>query len=106
MPVYVYRCDDCGAKVEKRQSFSDAPLTTCEVCGGGLRKLLVPPVVIFKGPGFYSTDHRAGSATNGQNGDSEKTESTKPESGDAAKKDQPAKSEASSEVKASKSADG
>src|SRR5262245_10873124 len=59
MPVYVYRCADCGAEIERRQSYSDAPLTTCESCSGPLRRLLFPAGVIFKGSGWYSTDSRA-----------------------------------------------
>jgi putative FmdB family regulatory protein len=60
MPIYVYRCADCNAEIEKRQSFSDAPLTTCESCGGHVRRVLQPAGVIFKGSGFYSTDNRNG----------------------------------------------
>ena len=59
MPVYVYRCADCGADIERRQSFSDAPLSTCDSCGGSLRRLVFPSGVIFKGSGWYSTDSRA-----------------------------------------------
>ena len=60
MPIYVYRCAGCGEETEKRQGFADAPLTTCETCGGSLRKVLQPAGVIFKGSGFYSTDYRGG----------------------------------------------
>ena len=63
MPVYVYRCASCNAETEKRQSFSDASLTTCESCGGTVRRVLHAVGVIFKGSGFYSTDNR-----NGRNG--------------------------------------
>ena len=80
MPIYGYRCDACGAEVEKRQSFSDAPLTTCEVCGGALRRLLHPVGIVFKGSGFYNTDNRKAAA--GSNGDSSKSPS---ENGDAGK---------------------
>ena len=59
MPIYPYRCTNCNAEVEVRQSFTDAPLTTCELCGGALRRVISPVGVIFKGSGFYSTDNRA-----------------------------------------------
>jgi putative FmdB family regulatory protein len=65
LPVYVYHCEGCGSRLEKRQSFSDAPLTECEACGGVLRKVLQPPSIIYKGSGFYSTDHRSNSGGNG-----------------------------------------
>ncbi len=73
MPVYVYRCEDCGVEFEKRQSFSDAPLTECESCHGPVRKLLQPSAVIFKGSGWYCTDHKSPSGQNGINGSGEKT---------------------------------
>ena len=40
------------------QSFSDDPLTTCEACGGELRKLFGAPGIAFKGSGFYKNDSR------------------------------------------------
>ena len=60
MPIYTYQCQACDAILERRQSFSDAPLTTCEACGGGLRKVLHPVGIVFKGSGFYNTDYRGG----------------------------------------------
>ena len=57
MPIYEYRCDACGSTLEMFQKFSDAPLETCEVCGGQLRKVLHPVAVHFKGSGFYTTDY-------------------------------------------------
>jgi putative FmdB family regulatory protein len=60
LPIYTYRCHACGGQLEIRQSFSEPALTTCELCGGALRKVLHPVSVIFKGSGFYNTDYRAG----------------------------------------------
>jgi len=57
LPIYEYRCDACGRTLEMFQKFSDAPLETCEVCGGQLRKVLHPVAVHFKGSGFYTTDY-------------------------------------------------
>ncbi len=78
LPVYVYRCAGCGRQIEKRQSFSDAPLTECETCGGRLQKVLQPTTVVFKGSGFYSTDHSSKSGGKDRNGSSHKEESAKP----------------------------
>jgi putative FmdB family regulatory protein len=83
MPIYVYRCASCSVETEKRQSFSDAPLTTCESCGGSLRRVLHPVGVIFKGSGWYSTDNRNGGkakAADSSSGESSKPESSKSES--------------------------
>jgi putative FmdB family regulatory protein len=61
MPVYAYKCRDCGTPLEVHQEFSDAPLTECPVCGGALRKQYGSIGVTFNGSGFYRTDSRAGS---------------------------------------------
>lgn len=61
MPVYAYKCRDCGTPLEAHQEFSDAPLTECPVCGGVLRKQYGTIGVTFNGSGFYRNDSRAGS---------------------------------------------
>jgi putative FmdB family regulatory protein len=58
MPTYEYACTECGDRTEVVQSISDAPLTTCTVCGGPLRKVFSPVGIVFKGSGFYRTDSR------------------------------------------------
>jgi putative FmdB family regulatory protein len=63
MPTYEYECQSCHARTEAVQSFSDAPLTTCETCGGSLKKVFSGVGIVFKGSGFYKTDSRgSGSA--------------------------------------------
>ncbi len=60
MPIYTYRCENCGVQFEKNQKFSDAPLTRCPECGKkSLRKVYTPVGIVFKGSGFYATDHRS-----------------------------------------------
>jgi putative FmdB family regulatory protein len=60
MPVYTYRCESCGIRFEQSQKFSDAPLTRCPECGKkSLRKVYQPVGIVFKGSGFYATDHRS-----------------------------------------------
>jgi putative FmdB family regulatory protein len=58
MPTYEYECTECGRRFDVVQSFSDAPLTDCEECGGRLRKVFSAVGVVFKGSGFYKTDSR------------------------------------------------
>ena len=82
MPVYVYHCDNCGNQFEKNQRFSDEPLKICPECGKkALHKVITAPVsVIYKGSGFYSTDHRSSSRVSAAARTSttkEKTEDTK-----------------------------
>jgi putative FmdB family regulatory protein len=96
MPIYVYRCAGCSAETEKRQAFSDAPLTTCETCGGSLRRVLTPVGVIFKGSGFYSTDYKNGSKA-------KSAESSKDGGKDGGKADSSSSESKSSDSSAAKS---
>ena len=57
MPIYEYKCADCGAQVEKMQKIFDEPLTVCEVCGGKLEKQWSLSGFQFKGAGWYVTDY-------------------------------------------------
>ncbi len=60
MPVYTYHCDSCGVQFERSQKFTDLPLVRCPECGKkSLRKVYTPVGIVFKGSGFYSTDHRS-----------------------------------------------
>ncbi len=60
MPIYTYRCESCGVQFEQSQKFTDLPLVRCPECGKkSLRKVYTPVGIVFKGSGFYSTDHRS-----------------------------------------------
>ena len=74
MPTYSYRCTECDNAFDVKQSFSDASLTECPVCGGALRKVFSPVGVTFNGGGFYRTDSRATPKAEGSTS-SPKTES-------------------------------
>ena len=61
MPIYTYRCNDCGYQFEKRQRMTDEPLTECIHCEHGhVRRVVNPVGIVFKGSGFYVTDNRNG----------------------------------------------
>ena len=62
MPTYEYECQACHERVEAVQKFSDPALTTCEKCGGELRKVFSAVGIVFKGSGFYKTDSRGSSS--------------------------------------------
>jgi len=80
MPVYIYRCENCGVQFDRYQAFSDAPLTRCPECNKKtLRKVYSPVGIVFKGSGFYSTDHRSPSGT-GRSSSTEKSAEGKTES--------------------------
>jgi len=60
MPIYSYRCDNCGIQIDRQQRFSDPTSTTCPECGEEtLRKTFQPVGIVFKGSGFYATDNRS-----------------------------------------------
>ena len=63
MPTYQYACTACDDRLEVVQKFTDDPLTTCEECGGSLRKVYSPVGIVFKGSGFYRNDSRNGSGS-------------------------------------------
>ncbi len=60
MPVYTYRCEHCGVQFDRTQRYEDPALTRCPECGrDSLRKVFLPVGIVFKGSGFYATDHRS-----------------------------------------------
>jgi len=60
MPIYTYRCTNCGALIDKLSSFNDRPLVRCPECHKNtLKKVFQPVGIVFKGSGFYATDHHS-----------------------------------------------
>ncbi len=86
MPTYDYRCKDCGHEMELFQSMSEKPKRKCPECGKlKLERLIgMGGALLFKGKGFWQTDYRSESYTEGEKKDKEA--SKKAESG-ADKKD-------------------
>jgi putative FmdB family regulatory protein len=105
MPVYTYRCDSCGIQFERQQSFQDTPLKTCPECRKKtVRRVITPTKIIFKGSGFYATDHKSPSGNTSHSAKKEDAHnhdhdhddhSQGDESKPAAEKKKSAKSEAS-----------
>jgi|SRR5690606_28929913 len=61
MPIYEYRCESCGAEVEKLQKISDPPLKDCPACGkAALAKRVSAASFRLKGSGWYETDFKTG----------------------------------------------
>ncbi|HQZ83732.1 MAG TPA: zinc ribbon domain-containing protein [Pyrinomonadaceae bacterium] len=76
MPIYEYKCKQCGTVYEKRQNVSDAPLTNCEKCHGELEKQWSLSGFQFKGGGWYVTDYAGGSKKTEKSTAGESTSST------------------------------
>ncbi|HTP48092.1 MAG TPA: FmdB family zinc ribbon protein [Casimicrobiaceae bacterium] len=90
MPIYEYRCDACGHKLEALQKLSDSPLKECPSCGKArLSKLVSAAGFQLKGSGWYATDFKSSGTkpaakANGEAGaaktDGGKASDAKPES--------------------------
>ena len=65
MPLYEYRCKQCGHQFEKIQSFSAPDEKVCPVCEGELERLISAPAVQFKGSGWYVTDYAGKGSSKG-----------------------------------------
>ncbi|MBU1853894.1 MAG: zinc ribbon domain-containing protein [Candidatus Omnitrophica bacterium] len=78
MPTYEYECEKCKKVFDMFQKMSDKPLSMCpdESCKGKVRRLIgAGSGLIFKGTGFYATDHRSESYKRKEKEESPKTES-------------------------------
>ena len=120
MPLYEYRCKQCGHRFEKIQTYSAPDEKECPVCKSEVERLISAPAAHFKGSGFYSTDYavkpaasnssetgpkdtgsKDSSAKKSGGGDSKSADSGKSASGESAAK--PSTSSESSSAPASSS---
>ena len=110
MPIYEYRCQECGHEMEKLQRMSDDPLTDCPACGKSQLKRLVSAAGFrLKGGGWYETDFKQGNKRNLAGGDTDggKSGDTKPgESGSDGSKSSSASSGDSAKKSESKKTSG
>jgi putative FmdB family regulatory protein len=102
MPTYTYRCQSCGVQFEKVQKFDDKPLTRCPECRkGAVKRVFQPAAIVFKGSGWYATDHRSAS---GQSASRAKGDEATKSDGEATKPEKANKPE-KKEKKAAKAED-
>jgi len=63
MPIYAYKCAQCGHSDDVMQKVSDAALTVCPSCGAATyAKQLTAAGFQLKGNGYYATDFKGGGA--------------------------------------------
>ncbi|MFT5140475.1 MAG: putative FmdB family regulatory protein [Lysobacterales bacterium] len=80
MPIYEYRCNDCGHKLERIQKLSDEPLKDCPACEKPeLRKQVSAAAFRLKGGGWYETDFKQGDKRNLADSGNEAKASSSPE---------------------------
>lgn len=83
MPLYEYKCEECGNVLEVIQKFSDDPIEKCPKCGGTMSKLISNTSFVLKGGGWYAdgyTGKKPAEATASTPSDSKPATESKPES--------------------------
>ena len=65
MPIYEYKCSDCGHFLDALQGVNDAPLEECPECSkSSLKKLISAPNFRLSGEGWYETDFKSSNKKN------------------------------------------
>jgi len=57
MPIYEYKCQQCGKHHEVMQKITEKPLKKCPDCGGEMKKMISSTSFVLKGSGWYATDY-------------------------------------------------
>lgn len=90
MPLYDYKCTQCGKIVEVRHGFDESHNGSCPSCGAALQRIFNPAPIVFKGSGFYVTDSRTSTRSHeSASGATKNDDTAKPETAktDGAKTD-------------------
>jgi putative FmdB family regulatory protein len=91
MPIYEYRCNNCGFEKECLQKLSDAPITLCPSCGKSeMVKQVTAAGFQLKGSGWYATDFK-GSPKPAPKADDAGKQDKKDDKGDKGDKSEQAK---------------
>ncbi|MFN8621584.1 MAG: FmdB family zinc ribbon protein [Chloroflexota bacterium] len=62
MPIYEYVCSSCGRRIDVMHGINGQGPSTCEACGGAMKKALSTPAIHFKGSGWAKKDARSAAA--------------------------------------------
>ena len=85
MPIYEYKCGECGHHLEAIQKMSDEPLKDCPACGRPVLQRLVSAAGFqLKGSGWYQTDFKNNGQKKDQKKDQADNKSTFSDGGEAA----------------------
>jgi len=95
MPIYSYKCNNCGKIFEKFEKLGSKDKIFCTDCNSEALRIFSPVGIVFKGKGFYSTDYGTKSSKTASENYSSK------ETGKEVKKEETAKKEEKSEIKTS-----
>lgn len=90
MPIYAYRCSNCGATEEYIQKFDDPPMTVCEACGGPLARAVTAAAFHLKGGGWYKDGYSSSKSDGGDTSSASATKSESATTTDSKPKSEPA----------------
>jgi putative FmdB family regulatory protein len=100
MPIYEYRCAECGFQEEYLQKVSEPPLTVCPSCGKPkFEKLLSAAGFQLKGSGWYATDFKGGARKGETKADAKADSKTETKAESKAESKSESKPESKSESK-------
>ena len=83
MPLYDYKCTQCGKVTEVRHGFNESHADPCPACGGTVQRVFSAAPIVFKGSGYYITDSRKSGASETANPASEPAKAAPAASGDS-----------------------
>lgn len=88
MPIYEYECEKCRTRFELKRSFGEDGDACCPQCSSNASRIFTSVPIIFKGSGFYVTDHKANNSASTDKKDGEKTDTpATPAPAESSKKD-------------------
>lgn len=107
MPIYEYRCEECGHQFDALQKISEDPLTECPACHQpALKKLVSAPNFRLKGGGWYETDFKTDKDKKRNLADDGKASGDKASSADKPKSESKSKDAGATKTAKTKSGDG
>jgi putative FmdB family regulatory protein len=72
VPIYEYKCADCGKHFEHIQKITEEHLSVCPFCSGKVQKLVSNCSFHLKGTRWYVTDYAKKESVNGKKKEKEK----------------------------------
>ncbi len=61
MPIYAFRCEECGHQFDRLQKLSDPDPELCPECGqAAVRRQVTAAAFRLAGKGWYETDFKSG----------------------------------------------
>ncbi len=85
MPLYEYKCEQCGQSYDRIERASEPKDGTCPECGAVAHRLIGNPALQFKGSGWYVNDYGKGNG-NGSRPTEKETETAKEAAGESTTK--------------------